>query len=89
MTYKEVFTALGSVEPLHHSGGLHLLPLHAGDAAQLHGVALDGLCLRGHLHTHREADADWRRAEVGGGTAGSGKKGNQGKEGEKTEKEEP
>lgn len=60
LTYKEIFTALGPVEPLHHRGGLHLLPLHAGDAAQLHGVALDSLCFRGHFYTHREADADWR-----------------------------
>ena len=57
-TYKEIFTALGPVEPFHHRGGLHLLPLHAGDAAQLHGVALNRLGLRGHFHTHGEADAD-------------------------------
>lgn len=59
-TYKEIFTALGPIEPFHHGAGLHLLPLHAGDAAQLHGVALDSLRLRGHFHTHREADADCR-----------------------------
>lgn len=60
LTYKEIFTALRPVEPFHHSGGLHLLPLHAGDAAQLHGIALHGFRLRGHFHTHREADSDWR-----------------------------
>lgn len=60
LTYKEIFTALGPVEPFHHRGGLHLLSLHAGDAAQLHGVALHGLRLRGHFHTHGEADTGCR-----------------------------
>ena len=60
LTYKEIFTALRPVEPFHHRGGLHFLSLHAGDAAQLHGVALHGLRLRGHFHTHREADTDCR-----------------------------
>lgn len=60
LTYKEIFTALRPVEPFHHSGGLHLLPLHTGDAAQLHGIALHGFRLRGYFHTHREADSDWR-----------------------------
>lgn len=61
-TYKEIFTALGPVEPFHHRGGLHFLSLHAGDAAELHGVALNDLRLRGHFHTHREADTNWREA---------------------------
>ena len=71
-TYQEVFAALGPVEPLHHRGGLHLLPLHAGDAAQLHGVALDGLSLRGHLHAHGEAHTGCREAGRQGRDAGRG-----------------
>lgn len=74
-TYKEIFTALGPVEPFHHCGGLHLLPLHAGDAAQLHRGALHGLRLRGNLHAHGEADADWREAGDREGTAGVGEAG--------------
>jgi hypothetical protein len=42
---KEICTALRPVEPFHHCGSLHLFPLHAGDASQLHGGALDSLCL--------------------------------------------
>lgn len=93
-TYKEIFTALGPVEPLHHRGGLHLLPLHAGNAAQLHGVALNGLCLRGYFHTHRDADADCREAGDREGTAGVGEAGTRRaalgneREGEETEKKE-
>lgn len=88
LTYKEVFTALWPVEPFHHGGGLHLLPLHAGDAAQLHGVALHGLRLRGYLHTHGEADSDWRVDVDREGTArvGIGEQG--GREEGKTEKKE-
>ena len=86
-TYKEIFTALGPVEPFHHRGGLHLLPLHAGDAAQLHGVALNRLGLRGHFHTPGEADADWREARRQGGARRCGAEGRESKKGGRRDRE--
>lgn len=58
-TYRFIFSALWPVEPFHHCAGCHLFPLHAGDAEQLHGLALHSLCLGRNFNTYRTTKTSW------------------------------
>lgn len=54
----DIVVLLGHVVPINASPRFDFLPLHTGDARQLHGFAEDRLCCRGHIHAHRLAHVD-------------------------------
>ena len=53
--HRDVVVVRGDEIPVHPGLRVHLLPLHARDAGELHRFPSNRLRVRGHLHTHRPA----------------------------------
>lgn len=56
----DIFFLCGHVVPINPRPRFDFLPLHTGDAGQLHGFPEDRFCCRRHVHTHRLAHMDWK-----------------------------
>lgn len=54
----DIFFLCGHVVPINSRPRFDFLPLHTGDAGQLHGFADNRFCCRRHVHTHRLAHMD-------------------------------